>query len=60
MEFVIRMTKDQYNQVKLKAEILGYNNLSEFVRSRILKDNSGIRKQIREIHNILIKDGDEY
>lgn len=56
MQFTIRLTKNQYQTVKLKSQLSGYHSLGAFVRSKLLKENPSKRK-IQEIYEQVIKHG---
>ena len=60
MYLIIRLTNNQYELAKLKAQVEGFETMSAFVREKLLKNNLETEKKIREIHAKLVrKDGDE-
>ena len=50
-----RVTQTQYERILLKKENAGYQNLSQFVRDFLLKDDLATEKLIREIHKEIVK-----
>ena len=49
----VRMTKNQYDRVKLLSEEKGYSTLSAFVRDILLGDNLSTRRLLKDIWNKL-------
>lgn len=59
MYFKVHMTNEQYITVKLKAQVLGYSSIAQFVRDRLLHNNLDMEKKVKAIHKKLVKHGNE-
>ena len=54
MRFVIRLTNEEYQTVKLKSQILGFNSLSAFAREKLFKNTLPTETKIKEIYYTII------
>lgn len=49
----VRMTKDQYERIRLNTEMKGFDSMSSFMRYAALERDVVIEQKIIEIHNHL-------
>jgi len=59
MRFTVKLSNQEYQKIKLRAEVTGLKSLSAFFRDRLLKDNHVIEKKVREIYWSLVRHNDE-
>ncbi len=51
----IRLTRDQYEQIKTYSKVQGFNSLSDYLRHTALEQDFILLQKISEIHKHLIQ-----
>ena len=54
-ELRVRVNDVQYNYVKTKAQLSGYNTISAYIRDRLIKTSFITEKYVIEIYEALLR-----
>ena len=53
---MVRLTKDQYERIRVNASSKGFKTISQYVRSSILEHDSVFERKFEEIYQKIVSD----